>query len=103
MSGTSETQLREDRMLRDAALGLVKADIAHIRGDLSTKGFGTRIFDRVTEGASDILEEAVEIAGDNKGILGVVVAAVLIWVASSPLAALLSDVDDEDGDGDRWE
>lgn len=102
MSKPLERQLVEDRALRDAALALVKADIAHLRTDMSAKGIGSRFADRMSEGAVDVFEEAVEVADNNRGVLATLVAAVLIWFARNPIMALFDeseDGEDEDAGG----
>ena len=45
-------QLAEDRALRDAALALVKDDIAHLRGDVREKGIVARIASSAALGRS---------------------------------------------------
>ncbi len=90
-------QLRQDRSLRHAARALVDADIAKFKTDFSGKALKTRALDRVTEGAADMLEEAVEVAQNNKGALITLVLAIGLWFARNPILSLFSD---EDGDGD---
>ena len=88
-------RLREDRQLRNAALALVAADIRNLRADLSFKGIGERAVDRLTEGASEVYDEAIEVAADNKGALAAIVAALLLWFARNPIHdALLGENDD---------
>ena len=88
-------QLLEDRHLRDAARALVEADIQNLRADLSVKSIGERAVDRITEGASEVYEQAIEVAADHKGALAAIVAALLLWFARHPLlAALFGDGDD---------
>ncbi|MDZ4307317.1 hypothetical protein [Allopontixanthobacter sp.] len=99
-------RLKEDRLLRNAALALLKADVANLRADLAGKGFGERIVDRISEGAVDIFEEAVELADSNRGVLAALIGAVLLWFARNPILALFTDDDlgDEDEeDSDRAE
>ena len=84
-------QLLEDRALRDAALALVRADIAHLKGDFGAKSMGARFVDRISEGAVDVFEEAVDVAEDNKGVLATLIAAVILWFARNPILALLDD------------
>ncbi|MBM0168800.1 hypothetical protein [Altererythrobacter sp. C41] len=91
-----ERKMIEDRALRDAAWALVKADIAHLRVDLTTKGIGARFLDRVAEGASDVLDEAAEVAENNRGVLFTLLAAVVLWLTRNPLLALFGDDDGED-------
>jgi hypothetical protein len=94
MNDPLELQLREDRALRNAALALLKADIAHLRADLTSRGVGARIFDRIGEGAVDVFEEAVEVAENHRGALATLLAAVVLWFARHPIMALFSDEDD---------
>lgn len=92
-------QLLEDRHLRDAARALVEADLKNLRADLSVKSIGERAVDRITEGASEVYDEAMEVAADHKGALAAIVAAVLLWFARHPLLeALLGE--HEQGQGD---
>lgn len=84
-------QLREDRMLRNSAHALFKADLANLRGDLAAKSVGDRIVDRIHEGAVDIFEEAVELADSNRGIAAGLAGAVVLWFARDPIMSLLTD------------
>ncbi len=88
----------EDRTVRDAALELVKADIAHVRQDISAQGVGSRLADRFSEGAVDVFEEAVEVADDNRGVFATLVAAVFIWFARNPIMSLFDDTEENGGD-----
>ena len=99
MSDQLEYQLREDRVLRNAALALFKADIAHLRADLTSRGVGARIVDRIGEGAVDVFEEAVEVAENHRGVLATLIAAVVLWFARHPIMALFSDEDGGEEDG----
>jgi hypothetical protein len=92
----------EDFHLRNSAKALVEADIAHLRADLAERGLGARAADRIAEGATDVYEEAVEVAGDNKGALAAIVAALVLWFARHPiLEALFGDDADERDDEDQ--
>lgn len=91
----------EDRALRDAAMALVKADIAHLRNDLTTKGIGARLMDRVADGANDVLEEAVDVAENHRGVLITLVAAIVLWLSRNPIIALFTA--EEPGDGEAEE
>ena len=90
-------QLAEDRALRDAALALVKGDVAHLRGDIEEKGIVARIASSVALGTADIVEEGVDLVEKHKPAsygVGAVLALVLGWWA---LGGSNSDKsDDED-------
>lgn len=96
MSDPLEFRLREDRALRNAAFALVRADLAHVRADLTSRGVGARIFDRIGEGAVDVFEEAVDVAENHRAALATLIAAVLLWFTRHPLMSLFSDEDESD-------
>ena len=91
-------QVLEDRHIRDAARALVEADLKNLRADLAVKGIGERAMDRITEGASDVYEEAIEVAADNKGALAALVAAVVLWFARHPILEALFGKDEAEAD-----
>lgn len=93
----------EDRALRDAAMALVKADIAHLRNDLTTKGVGARLMDRVAEGANDVLDEAVDVAENHRGVLITLVAALVLWLSRNPIIALLTGEEPDDDEAEEPE
>ena len=66
---TRELDMIVDRELRNGALALVKADIANVKQDLSTKGIKDRVTHRMTDGAVDLFEDATEMADNNRGAL----------------------------------
>ena len=87
-----------DRAARDAALALFKADIQHLRNDLAAKGIGARIGERLGEGAVDMADEALELAGENKGKVGAGVAALILWIFHRPLFSWLFGEDAPEDD-----
>lgn len=89
-----EARMREDRALRDASLALVKADVAHMKRTFSTKSLAQRAAGRISEGAVDVFDEAVDVADSNRGVLAALVAAVVIWFARNPIMALFEDTQD---------
>ena len=95
----SREQLLEDRHMRDAARALVEADLENLRADLALKGLGERAVDRIAGGASEVYEEAIEVAADHKGALAAIVAALLLWFARHPILEALFG-EDEPGGGD---
>jgi hypothetical protein len=96
-----EAQLREDRVLRDAARALFRADVSHVRADLTSRGIGARLVDRLGEGAADVFEEAMEVADSHKGALATLVAAIVLWFARNPIIALFTGDEDTEGDSEQ--
>lgn len=80
-----DQRLHEDRALRDAALALFKADLAFIQNDLGEKGVGARLASRLGESTKDMVDEAVDYAGSNKGTVAAIVAAIVVWFARGPI------------------
>ncbi len=89
-------QMREDRTIRDAARGLVEADIANLRADLASKSLGERVLGRVGESASQLLDHVGESAQNNRGILATLLGAIALWFARNPIMSLFSDNEDSD-------
>lgn len=97
------SRMIEDKHLRDSARALVEADIKHLKADFAHKSLGERALDRVTEGAMDIYEEAIDVAEDNKGALAALVAAIVVWFARNPILDALGLGSEEDEVGNEWE
>jgi hypothetical protein len=89
MTDELERQLREDRMLRDAARAMVSADVAHLRASLAGRSIPNRIADRIGEGAHDAMDEVAELATEHKGIVAAAIGALILWFARHPLINLL--------------
>ncbi|RIV80890.1 hypothetical protein D2V17_18470 [Aurantiacibacter xanthus] len=96
-----ELQLREDRMLRDAARALVLADIAHLKRELdpdSPPG------PDMTSRARDLADDTRDYVAGHRCQLGTViaalVAAIALWIFREPLAAMVREMfaDDEESD-----
>lgn len=82
-------QMIEDRNLRDAARAVVETDLRNVRDGLSTKSIGERAASRIAEGASDVYDEAIEVASDHKGALAAIIAALALWFARHPILEAL--------------
>jgi hypothetical protein len=98
-----EQRLAEDKALRDAALGLFKADLALVRADLAERGVGKRVAHRLGTSTMEVVDEAIDYAEDNKGAVAAAIAAVALWFARRPILAALGRLigeDEEPGDGD---
>lgn len=90
MSDLLERNLQEDRLLRDAARALVDADIANLRANYAARGISSRIKERVSEGAAEVLDEAIAVTEDNKGAVATLLAAIVLWFARHPIMDLFT-------------
>jgi hypothetical protein len=101
--GRLARQLDSDRAARNAARSTFDTRLAGIRQDLDARGIGGRIADRIGEDARKIMEEAVEIAGNSRGIIAGTIAAVALWIFHKPVIAwMLTLLDkEEEADDDR--
>ena len=101
----------EDRALRDAARAVLEEDIARLRAALGEQGVASRvsasvgstITGRLKAGADDVLEQARQAASDHRGVLAVLIGAILLWLMRGPLLALIegannSETETEDSD-----
>ena len=92
-------RMLEDKHLRDSARALIDADIKTLKSNFAHKGLGKRALDRVREGATDLYDEALDVAEDNKGALAALIAAIVVWFARHPILELFgidTDANDED-------
>lgn len=93
----------EDRALRDAARSVLIADVTHARESLSAKGVATRIGSRIGDGARDVVEVAKVQAENNRGVLAILIGALLLWLARHPLLELMGLVPSADDNADALE
>ena len=91
-----EHRLTEDRMLRDAALQLFKADLALIRADLAERSVGARVAARIGEGTLEMVDEAADFAEANRGKIAAGIAAIVLWFARGPILDALSRLFEDD-------
>lgn len=80
-----QRQLAEDKAVRDAALALLKADIALVRADVEQRGIGGRISHRLSDSTMDMIDDAVDYAEENKSKVAAGIAAIVIWFARGPI------------------
>jgi hypothetical protein len=98
----------EDRALRDAARAVLAEDIERLRASLSEEGIASRvssgvsstITSRIRTGARDVLAQAKAQAGDHKGVLAVLIGAIVLWFARGPILDWLDEFADIDDDID---
>lgn len=83
-----ERELNQSRALRDAALDLVRADLACLRENWSSKSLGERALERVSHRAEEVLETASETARSKPAALAAILGALALWFARNPIASL---------------
>lgn len=102
----------EDRALRDAARAVLAQDIERLRSSLDEQGIASRvssgvttsISSRIRTGARDVLAQAKAQAGDHKGVLAILLGAIILWFARGPILDLIDELAGEDpGDDDDIE
>lgn len=89
----------EDRALRDAARAVLADDLARLRGSLSEQGIASRVSSsvsttvtgRLKAGARDVLAQAQAQAGDHKGVLALLIGAIILFFARGPILDWLED------------
>lgn len=94
----------EDRALRDKARAVLAEDIERLRDSLSEEGIASRVSSgvsssistRIRTGARDVLAQAKAQAADSKGVLALLVGAILLWFARAPLFAWFDELRGED-------
>jgi hypothetical protein len=101
-------QLLEDRALRDAARSVLEEDIARLRASLAEQGVASRVSaslgntvaSRLRTGAQDVIAQARQSASEHRGIIALVIGAILLWLMRGAIldlveAALAGDDDDD--------
>jgi hypothetical protein len=90
----------EDRSLRNKARAVLAEDIARIKGRLGEQGIASRvssgvtasISSRIRSGARDVLEQAKARGGDSKGVLALLVGAILLFFARGPIISWIEEL-----------
>ncbi|WP_435417672.1 hypothetical protein WAB17_12485 [Parerythrobacter aurantius] len=80
-----EEQLRADRQLRDQARSLVEADLDRVRSEWNARPLGSRAFDRIKDGAAELIETAHTKTEGKAGVAALLFGAVALWFASNPI------------------
>jgi hypothetical protein len=94
----------EDRALRDAARVLLTDDLTRLRENLGEQGIASRVSSSVSStitgrlraGARDVLAQAQAQAGDHKGVLALLVGAIILFFARGPIIDWLDDSAESD-------
>jgi len=85
--GRLARKLENHRATRDVARDVFDTRLSQVRADLSAKGLSGRIADRIGEDAQLMLDEAVDIADRNRGIIAGTIAVLMIWIFRAPILA----------------
>ena len=95
------SRMVEDRHLRDAARALIEADVQNLRNNLSSGSIATRALDRVKDSVTELYDDAIDTAVENKGVVAALIAAIVVWFARNPILALFGfDTDEGDDEAD---
>jgi hypothetical protein len=84
----SAKTLAEVQRQRDAARAKLRGDVATLRGDLAERSIPARIGDRAAEIAVESAETAIDVAKENKIVVGLTVAGLLGWFLRRPIVRL---------------
>jgi len=99
----------EDRELRDKARAVLAEDLARLQGSLDEQGIASRVSSGVTStistrirtGARDVLDQARAQAEDKKGVLALLIGAIILWFAREPIFVWFDELSADDGDSDN--
>ena len=96
MSPQNLRNLAEARAARDAARGVFDARLEQIRIDLDARSFGGRVADRLGEDAKSVLDDALGVASESKGIIAGTIAMLALWFMRQPIIAWIMGMIHED-------
>ncbi|MEY4239902.1 MAG: hypothetical protein RL339_2503 [Pseudomonadota bacterium] len=82
--------LEADRANRKAAWALFEGRLTQVKEDLAARSIGGRIADKAKGDALAVVDEAVAVAKDNKGLIAATIAALLAWTFRAPLLEMIA-------------
>ena len=99
----------EDRSLRDTARAVLTEDIERLRASPAKEGIANRVSSgdtqtisaRIRTGARHVLAEARAQAGERKGLLAGIVAAIVLFLARGPILDWIEELLESDFDDDN--
>ena len=97
----TERQLLAARDARNAARIVLDSRTAQVKGDVEARSIGGRVADRLGEEARHALDQAIEVAGDSKLIVGAITGALTLWFLRHPIIAWFEQQIDELQDGEK--
>lgn len=87
--GKLAEQVRAEKTRRDEARRRFETRLANVKNDLEAKGIGSRIAGKLGEDAKEALDQAIEIADENRGVVAGTVAALMVWFMRNPIIAAI--------------
>jgi hypothetical protein len=88
-------QLSAARTAHAVARQTFDAQLAQVRADLEARGIGGRIADTIGETAATVMDEAVDVANENRLVIAGTLAALTAWFLRRPIIRFASGVFDE--------
>lgn len=85
------------RVARDAARAAFEARLEQVKADLSARGIGTRVADRIGGEAVDLIDYTADVVRDSKGIIAGTLAALMLWLFRNPIIAWAEGLFSDDG------
>lgn len=104
---SASARLLAARAARDEARDALDRRLVEIQEDLEARGIGSRIADRVSEGARETFDHALEVADENPGVIAGTIAALGFWILRNPIIRRLEQLlsggqaDEEHDDADQ--
>lgn len=83
-------EFREDLALKKAARTVLLADWKHAQENLNSKAIAGRVTGRMASGAKDVLEVARVQADDHRGILAMLIGAVILFFSKDTLLEIFA-------------
>ena len=83
-----EADLIEAQRLRDMARGIVRTDLDTLRAELAAQPLSRRLRNRVVTTAVDTVESGIDLAMENRALLGLTLAGVFGWLFRKPIGGL---------------
>ena len=89
---TTVADLIEARRLRNTARAIVRTDVATLRLDLAERPLATRVRDQVVSTTTQVIDDGVALANENRAIVGLTIGAVFAWLFRKPLGRLVQAI-----------
>ncbi|WP_296679893.1 hypothetical protein [Novosphingobium sp.] len=80
----AERHLADDRAIRREARANVKAGVTRIKQDLAARSISKRMIDKAKNETTETLAAGIEIAADNKAVIGAIFGITALWFLRTP-------------------